>query len=136
MNKFRAFDEKKTFVKNFFASKEVYNAMKYLLSIFLLSIMLTNLAVSIVEQVKGKVAYEIKKDNADDSEEKSKAEKEFEKELEKEFEKSTPVSFAYNTFLASEHLDLLEIQTVIAIKNEKFISELFAYLPKLPPEMA
>ncbi len=97
--------------------------------------MLTNLTVSVVEQFKGTCAYEMKQDKENDGDEKSKAEKDFEKELEKEMEKkSLSFSLPYTLWEIGK-FDLLEIQTAIIIKNEKFISELFTSLPELPPEL-
>jgi SPX domain protein involved in polyphosphate accumulation len=78
----------------------------------------------------------MKQDNEKDGDEKSKTEKDFEKELEKEIEKNIPSFSTHYMLKEMGNLDLLEIQTALVIKNEKFISELFSSLPELPPELA
>ncbi len=104
--------------------------MKLVLSYFFLVIMTLNLAIPLVERLHGRDMYELTEVGSDDTDEKGKTENEKEKEKEKE-----SISFSYDHLI---HLDahiLEKFKKSLFPKNDIPVSELFAFLPELPPEV-
>jgi hypothetical protein len=88
--------------------------------------MLTNIALSVVEQIKGKSLLEMKEFGKDDTEEKNKTEKET--EIEKEF----CSDFKHNI----DNIDALlrtNTRKSLIFAKEHHISEAFLSLPDQPP---
>ncbi len=101
--------------------------MQRVFPFFFLLIMALNVAIPIVERVLGQDQYELaemNKDKADDTEEEKKTEKEKEKE-----------ALTFSDYVAIR-LDGSSNRRKISPfpADERLISELFAFLPELPPE--
>ena len=99
--------------------------MKYFLAIFLLTVMLANVSVSFVQQMKGSDLYELKECSTDDADEKSKVEKEKEKET---------YHLNNNTHIQFDVFSLAKLRKQIVVKSNRLISERHTLLPELPPE--
>jgi hypothetical protein len=84
--------------------------------------MLMNVAVSVVEQLKGKTLCELKAEDSDDADEKNKTEKEF-------------FTFKCSMLPNANLIELLSRNKSIFIENEQLSSELFCFLLELPPEL-
>lgn len=104
--------------------------MKLFFAYFFLAIMTLNLTLPLVERLQGKNAYELTKFGSDDADEEGNSEKEKEKEKEKE-----SISYSCDH---SFHLDahiLEKFKKTPFPANDLPVSELFASLPELPPEV-
>jgi hypothetical protein len=96
--------------------------MKKIFVILLLFVITSNLSVTLWEQLKGQVSYELKLNTEKDDDS-------FEKEkIEKEFVSTILFSFAHSSYFLKEKNLLLVNQTFL-------IHELHAFLPEFPPEV-
>lgn len=98
--------------------------MKSVFSIFLLIIMMTNVSVTYMQQVKLGFKYELKESNTDDADENIEVEKEKGKEV-----------YHSNHLNFDDHLfNLAYIKNIIVCSNDHLFSERHTFLPELPPE--
>lgn len=100
--------------------------MTRIFSILLLLIMTSNLAVSVVSQLHAGAAYAYAEMGADDAEEDNKTEKEKEHK-----------SCALSQCILPGHsgtFPLEKAKRALITTNDRLISELFAFMPELPPE--
>ena len=99
--------------------------MKILLSIFLVLVMATSVAVPLLVQWQGDDAYEMKEKNADDTDDEGKEKEGKEKD-----------SYTYFIQILTKHGAFFDENTPEKqyFKHDSAISENHASLPELPPE--
>ena len=102
--------------------------MKLFFSYFFLVIMTLNLALPLVEQMQGRNVYELTDIGSDDADEEGKAEKEKEKEKE-----SISCSCDHHIQVGAHIFE--KFRKSLFPANDLPVSELFASLPELPPEV-
>ncbi|MCC6279389.1 MAG: hypothetical protein IT262_02220 [Saprospiraceae bacterium] len=102
--------------------------MKTFFSYFFLVIMTLNLAIPLVERLQGRYMYELTETSSDDADEKGKTEKEKEKEKES-------ISYSCDHALHLKAYTLDRFNKSLFPSNDLPVSELFASLPELPPEV-
>jgi hypothetical protein len=98
--------------------------MKRLVSFLLLIAMMTNVALSVVEQLHGSPVYETTEWGADDMDEKEKTEKEKES-----------YTFAHHLIVRIGTFSPNTLKGVLIFRNNRLFSECYACLPDLPPEV-
>ena len=86
--------------------------------------MLMGFAMTVVEQLNGIALYELKVEDSDDADDEIKIEK----------EKET-YTFKCHILPINKVVDLSKCLVFMFITDDKLISELFSYLPELPPEL-
>jgi hypothetical protein len=98
--------------------------MKRLFSLFLFIVMMTNVAVSLVEQLHGRGAwFEMTEWGTDDMDEKEKTEKEKES-----------YTFPHHSIVGMGVPVPKNTKNLLVFYNERLRSELHAFSPDLPPE--
>ena len=90
--------------------------------------MALNLAIPLVERLERRVMYELTEVGSDDTDEKGKTEKEKEREKES-------ISYSCDQTLHLGAYSLERLKKSLFPENDLPVSELFASLPELPPEV-
>ena len=87
--------------------------------------MMSNVAVSVVEQLQGRDLVEVNEYSKDDTEEEGKKEKETEKET---------YTLRHDAYIKPDAFQLSKGKRSLIFENDDLISEYHASLPELPPE--
>jgi len=99
--------------------------MKRRFTFFFLLIMTLNVAIPLVEQLRGWDQYELTEAGTDDTDEEGNTEKEKEKES---------LAFSHDHALLIGAFNLTQFRKSLFFTDELPLSELYASLPELPPE--
>lgn len=102
--------------------------MKIFFSYFFLVMMTLNLAIPLVEQLRGENVSALTEVVSEDADEEGKTEKEKEKEKES-------ISFSGDQVIHLGAFDLEKFKKSLFPRYDFPVSELFASLPELPPEV-
>jgi hypothetical protein len=98
--------------------------MKYLLSLFLIAVILANVAAPLVEQLRGEKVSMVFENSDEDGKDELKVDKEKE-------------TYTYNKveILHVQAINVSEnIRETLYYKHDELISECHAFLPEMPPE--
>jgi hypothetical protein len=97
--------------------------MKYFLSLFLITVILANIAAPLVEQLKGEKICLLMEDGDEDGKDEIKVKK----------EKETYTFSRLNFFQLNPIIEE-NIRQNLYFKHDELISECHTFLPKMPPE--
>lgn len=117
-------------IATFAGAKSVPFFMKLVFSFFFLLIMTLNVAIPLAEQLRGSVSYELAEAGTDDPDEEGCPEKEKEKEKEKE-----SISFWHHGAIKLDGFSRERLRKSSFPACGLPLSELYASLPELPPEV-